>query len=216
MRNIITNITSKYFDKGQLHVIHLLLKNVLYLYYMYEVNILHKHTHTLTAMYINYFIHSFSCDKIYLLHHSAVIGMITCYKIYNFNSIEQFEICRAMINCEFSTIFLNNYFILNYIKKNKVILINNNITDIIVNNNYYDNIITIHKICIVCLFIKLRVYDYFMKIITNENTYIIGKTYPPFYIGVFCIYIIFSLHVYWTYEIIMKFIFGKSTAKKIE
>ncbi len=210
------NILDKYFDKGQQHVLHMILKNTLYLYYMYEVNILDKHTHTLTAMYINYFIHSFSCDNIYLLHHVAVIGMITFYKIYSFNSIEQLNICKSMINCEFSTIFLNNYFILNYIKKNNVKLINNNITNIIVYNNYYNNLITIHKIFIVCLFVKLRVYDYYTKIIINENTYIIGKIYPLFYVGVFCTYIIFTLHIYWTYEVIMKFIFGRSSNKKIE
>ena len=68
------------FDKNTIKLLQLFFENVGYIYYLYEVNYLNKNTHALTAMFINYLIDLYSCDKIYVLHHLAVMtGIISQY-----------------------------------------------------------------------------------------------------------------------------------------
>ncbi len=216
------SITERNFDKHTLKLLQLFFENLGYIYYLYEVNYLNKNDHALVAMFINYLIDIFICDKIYVLHHFAVMCTILTKYLNLYKQEYFYNISVIMINCEFSTIFLNNYFMLNYIKKNKVILWNKNITCSIINSKIYNILMNINKILLVSLFIKLRAYDYLTKIILNKYFYELGAgcysnneilncvQYAPWYFGMFTLY---GLHVYWTYEVINKFVFGKSKNK---
>ena len=195
------------------------IKNILYLYYLYEVNYLNKNTHALTAMFINYLVDLYSCDKIYVLHHLAVLTAISSQYFLNQYYTIFLRVNITMINCEFSTIFLNNYFMLSYIKKNNVIIVNKKVTELFI-TRYYDKVVLLHKWLIVILFLKLRAYDYLTKIILNKHVYVIGSScyeegtciqYIPWYFGIYTIY---GLHLFWTYEVIAKFVFGRIKNKQ--
>ena len=108
---------------------------------------------------------------------------------------------------------------LSYIKKNNVIIVNKKVTELFI-TRYYDKVVLLHKWLIVILFLKLRAYDYLTKIILNKHVYVIGSScyeegtciqYIPWYFGIYTIY---GLHLFWTYEVIAKFVFGRIKNKQ--